>query len=35
MLDRAHLEQRDLSEATRDFVERHTRKDVTAFLQSK
>ena len=34
VLERARLEQRDLSEATRDFVELHTGEDVTSFLQS-
>lgn len=34
ILDRARLEQNDLCDATRDFVEIHTGKDITSFMQS-
>ena len=34
VLERARVEQRDLCDATRDFVEIHTGKDVVSFLQS-
>jgi hypothetical protein len=34
VLERARLEQRDLGNSTRDFIEAHTGEDVTFFLQS-